>query len=225
MKDKKDTNLIQMNKISTVTTIIGFIFLIISIIPLFIPSALKQWSFAFLSVAILIVFFNQYKEGLSEGAEAKEKKFIKKLFLYFSFFYFVIKLFIEAYKSLNVSDPFVFLESSDSTMNEILGQVTPLLLSYGVAPVILDIIAIVFSNYITIILISIIFLKEVFQEDGSIYAKLNVGLLVMFLWFAEDAIHFPFFTMVLSILYIAGWFLGNIHGDLWKKFKEEVEKT
>jgi hypothetical protein len=206
---------------------IALIFLVIVVITLFFPNSLKQLSFNFMSIAIILLLINQFKDGTSEGKDAKDKStgFFKKTIAYLSFLYFVIKIIIESYKAINSTDPFVTLEVQGDMSISVLGALVPILLGWGIPQSAINIIAIIFSDYLTIIIIGITFLKEAFQAGGTIFSKLSAGIWIVYLWFAVDAIHFPFFTMVLSILYVAAWLNGNVRGEVIDKLKEEIQKS
>jgi hypothetical protein len=193
---------------------LAILFLVVSI-ALFFEGFLMYMSFYLMSFGILLVIALQYLRGRENGIDAKNKesKALSKIISYGSFVYFVIKIILEAYKAINTTDPFIILKAKDFSANNTLGSVLPMLQNYGIPDPAINIIALIFNDYVAIIILGITFLKTAFKKKGNIYGKINAGVIIVYMWFVVDIIRFPFFTMVLSMLYVSGWFLGNMYGS------------
>ncbi len=180
------------------------------------PSTLISVSFFMLCIAIFIIIYQTYKDGTENGKDSKDPntKWISRYYARFSFVYFVLKVILESYKNWNVSDPFAQVTESGTDMSSVLGPAMPLLLNYGIPASILSIIAFIFSNMITYIILGFTFLKESFSSDDSIYGKLNAGIWAVYLSVAGDNIHLPFLSTILALTSIVAYLISNRYDSI-----------
>lgn len=217
--------------------LVPLIFLGISSLIFLSPTALQYMAFYFMSIGIFVVAFKQFNSGRSSGVDTKKKEGgksmgqkVSMLIAIFSFVYFVAKIVIEANKVLGATDPFTVLDPSIgvSISPDSLGSISDTLSGLGLPQETITIIAIIMSDYITIILIAVNVLKKSLKSEG-LYAKVNAALWVMYIYFMIRIVQFPFFTLAISMLYVSGWIIGNITGDIYVtddySIAEKEEKT
>lgn len=184
-------------------------------------SILMNFSFGFLCIAIILALLNTAKQGLQDGKMMLTRgRSIKKFFAKWSFVYFVLKMMLEAYKAMNSQDPFIVIEPQGSFPEQVLGSLMPLIIEYWIRwemPEIylslsLNILAILFSNLVFILIIGFTFLIETFKESGNIWIKIRTAIWMVYLGFAVDIVRFQFFTLIVAMLFVALWLLGNSRG-------------
>ncbi|MHA1732451.1 MAG: hypothetical protein ACTSU5_10940 [Promethearchaeota archaeon] len=168
-------------------------------------------TFFYLLLLIPYIYIDQFKDGQVAGGKpagtsGKNAK-LKKLMSYGMFFYFVLKVVLESYKVFTTTNPF---EDKGGFSKEVsLGSVLPLLQGYGVPPGAISVIAVVFSDYLTFVMLGLSIVRGAMSERKSALSLLGAALLAMWMFFIPPSIEMPFFSMLLSLLYICGWIMGN----------------
>jgi hypothetical protein len=178
---------------------------IILTIMFFVPSTFVDAAFWIMAIGSFVLLFDTFKDGYSEGKKSHETKFLSRFYAKATFIYFVLNIVVQAYKTLVAGDPFNALDPELSPGNADLGALVPILANFGIPLSIINILAIIFSNWATIIVLGFTFLKEAFGSDGGWSSKLNGGLWVVYLWFAAELIRFPFFLLIVSMIYVVAW--------------------
>lgn len=205
-----------------VKTILPLLFSGFLILFFFLPSQLISASFFIMSIGIFVLLRDTIKSGLIEGINSKNNKKLNQILSKLSFFYFLATLVVQSYQSMNVIDPFFNLDPILSFGVENLGGFLPILISLKIPMAVIAFLGIVFSKYITVLILGLIFIKSAVQAEGTVLTRINSAIWVIYLWFGSLLIRFPFFSLILSMLYVAGWFSGNTAKDnstylIWMK--------
>jgi hypothetical protein len=190
--------------------VIASIFPIISIF----NESISIWYTTFLFMFYLLaIYFDRIRDGLKKGKNSanKEGNTFGRLWGKIMFYYFVLKVALEAYNAYNSTDIFLDMTKKGTDVSSVLGSLGPMLLGYGIPPIAINILALVLSDYLTILLLIVAMILSLFSMDKT---KRNIGTIIMTamlaigLFFIPDLILLPFFTLIMALIYIASWLIG-----------------
>jgi len=211
---KKKSNISDKNmKVNIIVGLVmGIIMTSITFASLANATMLLWYSTIIYMVYLIMIYLDRVKDGIDKGKEAAKvdpKKKFGRIWGKIMFYYFVVKVVLSAYKAYSATDPIAAMMNTSS--GNPLGSLGPILLAYGIPQIVLDILNVVFADWLTIILLLITMLQALIsldKEKRTIGGIFRTILLATILYFIPSLINLPFYTLILALLYISSWFIG-----------------